>query len=126
MKKYEKMIHYVNNTQDELIQLIKDLCAIPSFSYREKEKALFIHNWFKQYKIDTIIDKQNNVILPIDCKDELTLFCAHIETVFPDETGFTCKETDGRLYAPGVGDNTANVALLMLISRYLILNKINI
>ena len=39
---------------------------------------------------------------------------------------FICEEKDGKLYAPGVGDDTANVALLMLIARYVILNHINI
>ena len=45
----------------ELIQLIKDLCAIPSFSHQEKDKAQFIHDWFKQYQINTIIDEKYNV-----------------------------------------------------------------
>lgn len=122
MEKYQEIQNYVKQTQEELIQLIKDLCAIPSFSHHEKRKALFIQNWFKQYNIDTIIDEKNNVILPIHCKDELSVFCAHIDTVFPDTLGFECIEKDGKLYAPGVGDDTANVALLMLIARYLVLN----
>ena len=88
MNKYQEINEYVNQSQEELIQLIKDLCAIPSFSHQEKDKAQFIHNWFKQYQIDTIIDEKYNVVLPINCKDECTIFCAHIDTVFPDETGF--------------------------------------
>ena len=126
MEKYQEINDYVNQVQEELIQLIKDLCAIPSFSHKEKEKAQFIHNWFKQYNIDTIIDEKYNVVLPINYNDECTIFCAHIDTVFPDETGFVCEEKNGKLYAPGVGDDTANVALLMLIARYLVLNHINI
>ena len=126
MNKYQEINDYVNQSQEELIQLIKDLCAIPSFSHQEKEKAQFIHNWFKQYQIDTIIDEKYNVVLPINCTDECTIFCAHIDTVFPDETGFVCEEKDGKLYAPAVGDDTANVALLMLIARYLVLNQKNV
>lgn len=122
MEKYQEIYYYVNQVQDELIQLIKDLCAIPSFSHHEKKKAQFIHDWFKQYNIETIIDEKYNVILPINCTNEVTVFCAHIDTVFPDDIGFNCIEKDGKLYAPGVGDDTANVALLMLISRYLVLN----
>ena len=48
---------------------------------------------------------------------------AHLDTVFPDETGFELVEEDGWLKAPGVGDDTANVALLMVITRYLLEQK---
>ena len=34
MKNLEYALQYVEDTQSELIQLIKDLCAIPSFSHQ--------------------------------------------------------------------------------------------
>ena len=115
---------YTKQSKDELINLIKALCAIPSFSHHELKKAEFIQDWFKQYNIKTYIDEKYNVILPINDEgsNELVVFMAHIDTVFPDESGFECKEDGDYLYAPGVGDDTANVALLMLIARYLCLN----
>jgi len=125
MKHYEDALLYVENVQDELIQLIKDLCAIPSFSHHEEKKAKFIKEWFKKIDTDVHIDEKFNVILEINAenKNELTVFMAHIDTVFPDETGFTCIEKDGYLCAPAVGDDTANVAELMLIAKYLIEHK---
>ena len=109
---------------NELITLIKELCKIPSFSHRELHKAKFIKQWFNQYGIVAHIDAVNNVVVPVKIDDAPYLvFCAHIDTVFPDEEGFECKENDGYLYAPGVGDDTANVAELMLIVREVILNK---
>ena len=47
MKNLENAFQYVEKSQDELIQLIKDLCAIPSFSHHELKKAQFIQQWFK-------------------------------------------------------------------------------
>ncbi len=116
-----KAIDYVVNNQNELIQLIKDLCKIPSFSHEEKEKAEFIKQWFNNLGMEAIIDEAYNVIVPYDIenKDEITVFAAHIDTVFPDKVGFDCVEKDGKLCAPGVGDDTANVAELMLIAKYL-------
>ena len=114
-----KVIDYVVNNQNELIQLIKDLCKIPSFSHEEKEKAEFIKQWFNNIGMEAIIDEAYNVIVPYDIenKDEITVFAAHIDTVFPDKVGFDCVEKDGKLHAPGVGDDTANVAEFMLIAK---------
>jgi acetylornithine deacetylase/succinyl-diaminopimelate desuccinylase-like protein len=124
MKNLEHALQYTEDTQNELIQLIKDLCAIPSFSHHELKKAQFIQSWFAKLGVDAIVDEKYNVIVPIDAdnKNQLTVFMAHIDTVFPDETGFDCVEKDGWLCAPGVGDDTANVAELMLIAKYMIEN----
>ena len=119
MKNLEHALNYVENTQSELIQLIKDLCAIPSFSHHEEKKAQFIKEWFKPLGVEAIIDEKLNVIVPINAegKEKLTVFMAHTDTVFPDEVGFDCVEKDGWLCAPGVGDDTTNVAELMLITN---------
>ena len=87
MKNLEHALQYVEDTQSELIQLIKDLCAIPSFSHHELKKAQFIQNWFAKLGVEAIIDEKYNVIVSIDAedKDQLTVFMAHIDTVFPDE-----------------------------------------
>ena len=121
MEMNQNAMDYVINNQNELIQLIKDLCKIPSFSHQEKEKAEYIKQWFQTIGMEAIIDEAYNVIVPYDIenKDRITVFSAHIDTVFPDLEGFDCIEKDGKLYAPGVGDDTANVAELMLIAKYL-------
>lgn len=109
----------------EVISLIKNLCKIPSFSHHELEKAQYIQKWFAQYGIEAKIDAVNNVIVEVKLNDDPYLvFCAHIDTVFPDTEGFDCVEKDGNLYAPGVGDDTANVAELMLITREVLQNKL--
>ena len=127
MKIRSDALEYVKEKQTELIELIQQLCSIASFSHHEQKKAAFIQNWFKQYGIETKIDEVYNVILEIQAeqKENLVVFAAHIDTVFPDEIGFDCIEKEGFLYAPGVGDDTANVAELMLMARYIVQNKLN-
>ena len=110
---------YSKQCQQELVQLIKDLCKIASFSHHEQQKAEYIKKWFSNYGIEAKIDEVNNVIVELNANShELVVFAAHIDTVFPNEVGFDCVENDGYLYAPGVGDDTANVAELMLITCY--------
>ncbi|MGN1344771.1 MAG: M20 family metallopeptidase [Traorella sp.] len=122
MSFYDEAIKYVENSQDECIELIERLCLIPSFSHHEEKKAEFIQQWFRNYGIDAQIDDKKNVLVFVnaDLSTHLVIFAAHIDTVFPDETGFVCRKENGFLLAPGVGDDTANVAQLMLIARYLI------
>ncbi len=45
------------------------------------------------------------------------VFAAHIDTVHPLETDVTVRRRDGRLYAPGVFDNSASVANMLQAAR---------
>ena len=112
---------YCQETRDELITLITKLCTIPSYSHHELAKAKYIKEWFKQYDINAEIDEANNVSVWLNKNKtkDIIVFSAHIDTVFKDETGFKTEIKNNRLYAPGVGDDTTNVATLMLIVRYL-------
>jgi tripeptide aminopeptidase len=47
------------------------------------------------------------------------LVSAHLDTVFPAGTDVTIKERDGRLYAPGISDNTRGLAVLLSWLRVL-------
>ena len=123
----EKMEEYVNDHQDEVVELIRTLVAIPAFSHHEQKRAEFCADWFKKAGAEKVrIDEVSNVIVELGDieKGDCTAFMAHLDTVFPDETGFELKEKDGWLMAPGVGDDTANVALLMVITKYIIENNL--
>ena len=45
---------------------------------------------------------------------------AHTDVVFPDTTPLPLREENGRLYAPGIGDDTANVVALMFCAKFLL------
>lgn len=111
----------------EQISLIRELCLIPAFSGQEEQRAAFISDWLKNCGAENVfIDAAGNVCLPfgdVNAKG-LRVFIAHMDTVFPMDTPLTFKEEDGKLLAPGVGDDTANVAALMLIAREWIRNGV--
>ena len=60
------------------------------------------------------------MICPIDVtrNNPLVVFAAHLDVVFPDEEELPFREENGRIYAPGVGDDTANVCALLLAACY--------
>ena len=47
------------------------------------------------------------------------VFMAHSDVVFPDTEPLPLKEEDGKIFCPGVGDDTANVAALLMAAKYL-------
>ena len=123
----DNMEQYVNDHQQEVIDLIRTLVAIPAFSHHEQKRAEFCADWFRNAGAKNVrIDEVSNVIVELGdiSQGEGTAFMAHLDTVFPDETGFELKEKEGWLMAPGVGDDTANVALLMVITKYIIENDL--
>lgn len=118
LKEHEKF------TQD----LLFELCGIPAPSNHEEQRAEFIKNWLEKLGAKGVyIDPALNVVYPYQCEGKKDLLCimAHTDTVFPDMEPFTVK-VDGNVAAcPGIGDDTANVAILLTLIKYVIENKLN-
>ena len=113
--------------QEEHLALLKELAAIPAPSHQEEQRAFFIRSWLlAQGTSEVLVDKANNVLLPFgcDCEQPITVYAAHTDVVFPDTTPLPIREEDGKLIGPGVGDDTANVAALMLCAKYLLTHSI--
>lgn len=45
------------------------------------------------------------------------VFEAHLDTVFGEETPLAITEKDGKMYCPGIGDNTAGLAAVLAVLR---------
>lgn len=111
----------------EQLALLKELAAIPAPSHREDLRVRYITKWLKENGADGVyVDEAKNVILPFGCqgRQDLRVYMAHTDVVFPDTQPLPVREEDGILYAPGVGDDTANVAALMLCAKFLLTEKI--
>lgn len=108
---------WLKEKEEELIQLTEQLAAIPSPSGQEGEKAFFVRNYLEGLGCqDVSIDEAGNVLYPWHCGNRYPVYSAHIDTVFGGLREIHPRRESGRLYAPSVGDNSVNVAgLLMLI-----------
>lgn len=123
----EEMKAYLTDCQDELKQLIRDLCAIPAPSHHEEKRAEFCRNWFEAAGgKDVYIDEALNVICPhrVTERNRVVVFMAHTDTVFPDLDPMPFIETEDTFQCPAVGDDTANLAILMICARYFLQNNI--
>lgn len=107
--------------QGETLALLRALCAIPAPSHHEEKRAAFIRDWFLQRGMRAEIDEALNVCCPmgLESHEDVVVVMAHTDTVFPDTEPMPLREENGRLYCPGVGDDTANLAAMMMLAHYL-------
>lgn len=123
----EKMEAYVVEHQEELKQLIRDLCAIPAPSHHEEKRAAFCKQWFEANGGKNVtIDEALNVICPVGVTDdnEVVVFMGHTDTVFPDTEPMPFREDAEKFYCPGVVDDTANLSVMMICAKYFLENGI--
>ena len=120
------MEDYLRRSQDELKALIRDLCAIPAPSHQEDARAAYVRDWLKQAGGCPEIDEAKNVICPLgdDKEGDVVVFMAHTDTVFPDLAPMPFREEGGKYFCPGVCDDTANLAALLLCARYFLQNHL--
>src|SRR5690606_8579879 len=64
---------------------------------------------------DAALDSAGNVVgvRKGNGKGPTLLVSAHLDTVFPEGTDVKVKEQNGRLLAPGIGDDTRGIAVLI-------------
>lgn len=117
---------YLREQRQPLIDLIKQLCMIPAPSNHEEQRVEFCKKWLESCGAQNLyVDDALNLIYPYNCdeKGPVAVFMAHTDTVFPDVKPMGVKEKNGKLFSPGVGDNTANLAVLLMMAKYLAENK---
>lgn len=120
-----EILTMIENQQEEHLQLLKTLAQIPAPSGKEEKRVEFCKKWFSDNGVkDVTVDEALNVICSVGVTDSnpLVVFAAHSDVVFPDMDPLPLREEDGKLYCPGIGDDTACVVTLMMIARYIAQN----
>lgn len=119
----EKVTDYIDSHIDEAKALLRDICLIPAPSGREQKRAGFINDWLHSIGAEeSYIDDALNVIYPVNCEagNEITVFMAHTDTVFPDtDYPMPFDEDDEKIYSPGVGDDTINLVIMLMAVKYI-------
>ena len=121
MKLTSAMEQYVQDTKDGVQDLIRAMAPIPAPSHHEDLRVEFVKNWMeKEGAKGVYVDEAKNVIWPVNVKEnnDIYVFMAHTDVVFPDTTELPFKEDDKYMYCPGVGDDTARLAVLLYAYRF--------
>lgn len=122
MELSKEILDYIDAHRQEGYELLLELAQIPAPSNHEEKRADFCKTWLEKQGAEGVyIDTALNVIYPIGCTEDndLVVFMAHSDVVFPDTEALPLKVEGDRIYCPGIGDDTANVAAILLTAKYI-------
>lgn len=131
---------------EEELELLRRLARIPAPTGHEEKRAKFVADWLREQGAPhVVVTPEHNVLCllapdlglkkgpllekieaGIEAKKEqvkapdLDVFAAHLDVVFDDTDALPLHEDDKRIYAPGIGDDTANLVGLLMATKYLI------
>jgi tripeptide aminopeptidase len=115
-------LEYIDKNKDGILREWIQITEINAPSGHEQERAKHLEMLLRKYKLDNIsYDAAGNLIAVRKGTGggPVVVFDAHLDTVF--QPGLKIKATvrDGKVYAPGVGDDTRNIEALLATMRAL-------
>ena len=112
---------HIDKDREAILREWIAITEINAPSKQEQERAKFIESLLRKHKLDIRYDSAGNLIATRKGTGggPVAVFDAHMDTVF--QPGLKIKATvrDGRVYAPGVGDDTRNIEALLATIRAL-------
>jgi acetylornithine deacetylase/succinyl-diaminopimelate desuccinylase-like protein len=110
----------IDRDHDRLVSEIVALTEIPAPPFAEDKRAAAYLAMLKQHGLtDVERDKEGNVmgIRRGTGGGPLVALVAHLDTVFPAGTDVRVRRNGTRLIAPGVGDNSRSLAVMLAVIR---------
>jgi tripeptide aminopeptidase len=116
----QKGLAFLESDHGRTIAEQKEICAIPSPPFGEERRAKDYERRLALLGLtDVRRDAEGNAIglRPGTGKGPTLLVAAHLDTVFPQGTDLTMKETNGILRTPGIGDDARGLAAILSVVR---------
>lgn len=119
--KLKAAFEYVDAHKDDILKEWIKLTEINAPSKHEQERAAEVERLLKDTKVTVTKDSAGNIIATRKGSGggPTVIVDAHLDTVFQPGLKIKVEEREGKLYAPGVGDDTRNVEGLLTIIRAL-------
>ncbi|HKR00517.1 MAG TPA: M20/M25/M40 family metallo-hydrolase [Pyrinomonadaceae bacterium] len=114
--------NYIDKERHEILEEWAELTEINAPSGKEQERAERLEKILKKLKLKEIhYDSVGNLIAVRKGTGggPRVVFDAHMDTVFQPGLKIKTKIRDGRIYGPGVGDDTRNIEALLASIRAL-------
>jgi tripeptide aminopeptidase len=117
---------HVDKDRDAILREWIAITEINAPSKQEQERAKFIESLLRRHNLDIRYDGAGNIIATRKGTGggPVAVFDAHMDTVFKPGLKIKATVRDGRVFAPGVGDDTRNIEALLATIRALDAAKI--
>ena len=111
----------MTDAAQRVIDEARAICAVPAPTFAEGPRAELVAELFVGAGVTPAADAAGNVLAALGDgpADETVVLAAHLDTVFDAATEIAFGEHEGRLAAPGIGDNSLAVAALVHLARRL-------
>jgi tripeptide aminopeptidase len=118
----KRALAYVDAHRDQILAEWKMLTEINAPSGKERERAEAVKRLLQSCKLDQVYyDSKGNLIAVRKGTGggKAVVIDAHLDTVFQEGLKIKAEIRDGKIFAPGVGDDTRNVEALLASIRAL-------
>lgn len=114
-------VGYIDRQFDGQVEEWIRITEIPAPSRLESQRAAYVRAELESLGLGVRIDSIGNVVARRrgSGSGPTLVFAAHMDTVHPLDTDVTVTRREGRLYAPGVFDNSASVTNMLSAARAL-------
>jgi len=119
---FQAAVATLRRQHDRLVEEIITLTEIPSPPFKEERRALAYEAMFRELGLEAVgRDAIGNVtgLRRGRANGQMVVVAAHLDTVFPEGTDCTVRREGTKLFAPGVGDDTRGLAVLLAFIRAL-------
>src|SRR5947208_9670816 len=113
---------YIDKTRAEIMREWIAITEINAPSGQERQRAAYIEKLLKKLKLKDIhYDAVGNLIAVRKGTGggPAVVFDAHMDTVFQPGLKIKAEVRDGKIFAPGIGDDTRNIEALLASLRAL-------
>ncbi|MFN2577119.1 MAG: M20 family metallopeptidase [Pyrinomonadaceae bacterium] len=113
---------YIDRNHESILREWIAITEINAPSGQEQPRAKYIEELLRKYHVDDIrYDSAGNLIAlrKGTAGGPVIVFDAHLDTVFQPGLQIKAAVRDGKIYAPGIGDDTRNVEALLATIRAL-------
>ena len=111
---------FIDGDYDRFVNELVALTEIPAPPFKEQARAkVYLEMLRREGLSDVEIDAEGNAmgVRKGTAGGSMVAVLAHLDTVFPEGTDVKIKRQGTRLMAPGVGDNTRGLALMLAVVR---------
>ncbi|SBW09541.1 Peptidase M20 [uncultured delta proteobacterium] len=115
-----KAFAFIDKDHENKVAEQKEMTLVHGAPFKEREKRspMYKEKLEKYGAADCFMDKHDNAFGYVrGGSGPLIVFEGHLDTVFPEETPLKITEKDGRIYCPGIGDDTAGLANVLALLR---------
>jgi len=118
--KFQAATEFISKDHDRFVRELIQITEVEAPPFKEEKRAKVVAELLRQSGLsDVSIDAEGNVVgvRKGTGGGPLIAIAAHLDTVFPEGTNVKVRQQGNRLYAPGVGDDTRALAVLLTIIR---------